>query len=172
MAGYKQKMGIEEDPEDSAYWREKEARRMNKPDAYDSVRPSGTRARLRAEKSEALKDAALGVAIAPVGVALETALGRSGGSNKGPIGAGADHLAGTVDRFSKSAGDAADFIGGSVNKYKRASDEESAIERELKNQDRRESRGMKKGGKVKTDAPKPSVKGWGKARGARAAKYY
>ena len=165
MAGYKQKMGIEEDPETSAYWREKEARRINKPDAYDSVRPSGTRARLSEKKAEALKDAALGVAIAPAGVALETALGRSGGPNKGPIGAGADHLAGTVDRFSKSVGDAADFIGGNVDKYKRARSEEDAIERELKSQDRRESRGMKKGGSVSASSRADGIAQRGKTRG-------
>ena len=32
--------------------------------------------------------------------------------------------------------------------------------------------GMKKGGKVKAKAEKPAAKGWGKARGARGAKYY
>jgi hypothetical protein len=171
MADYKRKMGIEEDRDSSAYWREKEARRMNSPDAYDSVRPAGTRARLRAEKSEALKDAALGAAIAPVGIALETAMGRRGREGKGPIGAGVEHLAGTGDRLAKSAREAADYIGSKVDKYKSARDEEKGIERELESQDRRESRGMKKGGKVKA-APKQSAKGWGKARGARAAKVY
>lgn len=50
-----------------------------------------------------------------------------------------------------------------ATRYKLASDELDSAQRELEAQNRRESRGMKKGGKVK---------GWGIARGARKAKIY
>jgi hypothetical protein len=149
MATYKRKMGIEEDKDSPAYYREREARRINKPSKYDSLRPSGEEERLSTAKREGLKDAALGTAFAPVAVALETALGRSG-SNKGPIGAGADHLMGAVSRASKSAKEAADFISSGGERYMSAKDKEEALDRELESQNRREARGMKNGGKVKS----------------------
>ena len=165
MADYKRKMGIEEDRDSSAYWREKEARRMNPPDAYDSVRPAGTRARLRAEKSGALKDAALGAAIAPASVALETAMGRSGRESKSPIGAGVEHLAGTGDRLAKSTREAADYIGSKIDTYKSARDDEKGIERELESQTKREARGMKKGGAVSASSRADGIAMRGKTRG-------
>jgi hypothetical protein len=166
MADYKRKMGIEEDKDSPAYWREKESRRINKPSKYDSIRPAGEEERLSKRKSEGLKDAALGAGLAPVSVALETTLGKSDTENKGPIGAGATHLAGTGNRLVKSAKEAADFIGGGVSKYKKAKSEEADLDKELESQTKRESRGMKKGGKVKE-----TVRGWGMARGARKAKF-
>ena len=148
MASYKRVMGIEEDKDSPAYYREKEARRTNKPSKYDSLRPSGEEERLSTAKREGLKDAAIGTVLAPAAVALETALGRSG-SNKGPIGAGVDHLVGAASRASKSAKEAADFISQGGERYMRAKDTEEALDRELENQTKREARGMKKGGKVK-----------------------
>ena len=148
MATYKRKMGIEEDKDSPAYYREKEARRINKPSKYDSIRPSGEEERLSTNKREGLKDAAIGTALAPVAIALETALGRSGGAGKGPIGAGAAHLAEAPSRASKTAKEAADFISRGGERYMGAKDKEEALDRELESQNRREARGMAQGGKV------------------------
>ena len=165
MATYKRKMGIEEDKDSPAYYREKEARRVNKPSKYDSLRPSGEEERLSTSKREGLKDAAIGTALAPVAVALETALGRSG-SNKGPIGAGADHLAGAASRASKSAKEAADFISSGGERYMRAKDTEEALNRELESQTKRESKGMKKGGIIRSASSRADgIAQRGKTRG-------
>jgi len=165
MADYKRKMGIEEDRESSAYWREKEARRLNKPGKYDSIRPSGEEERLSNRKTEGLKDAAIGVGLAPVGIGLETAMGSSGRENKGPIGAGVQHLATAGDRFAKSTKDAAEFIGGGIKQYKSAKDEESNLDRELESQTKREARGMKKGGAVSASSRADGIAVRGKTRG-------
>lgn len=175
MAEYKRKMGIEEDKDSEAYYREKENRRMSKPGKYDSVRPAGEEERLSKRKSEGLKQAAMGTAMAPAVVALETALGNSDTEGKGPIGAGAAHLAGTGNRLAKSVTEAKDFIGSGINQYKSAKSAEADLDRELESQTKRESRGMAKGGKAKTKEMAKggmTAKGWGKARGARAAKVY
>lgn len=164
MATYKRKMGIEEDKDSPAYWREKEARRANKPSKYDSIRPSGEEERLSTAKREGLKNAAIGTAVAPVAVALETALGRSG-SNKGPIGAGADHLMGAASRASKSAKEAADFIKHGGERYMSAKDKEEALDRELESQNRREARGMKTGGSVSASRRADGIAQRGKTRG-------
>ena len=165
MADYKRKMGIEEDKDSSAYYREKEARRMNAPSKYDSIRSSGEEERLSTRKSEGLKRAALGVGVGPMSVALETALGRSGGSDKGPIGAGAEHFAGAGNRLMKATGEVADDISGSINQYKKAKAEEAALDRELENQTKRETRGMKKGGKVSASSRADGAAIRGKTRG-------
>jgi hypothetical protein len=145
MADYKRKMGIEEDKDSEAYYREKENRRMSKPGKYDSIRPAGEEERISKRKSEGLKQAAMGTAMAPAVVGLETAFGDSGGG-KGPIGAGASHLANTGNRLAKSVKEAKDFIGSGVNQYKGAKSEEANLDRELESQTKRESRGMAKGG--------------------------
>jgi len=164
MADYKRKMGVEEDKDSPAYYREKEARRMNKPSKYDSIRPSGEEERLSTRKSEGLKQATMGVGLAPIGIALETALGRSNTENKGPIGAGATHLAGTGDRFVKSTKDAAEFIGGGVDKYKNTKTKEANLDRELESQTKREARGMASGGTASSRADGCCVKGKTKGR--------
>ena len=166
MATYKRKMGIEEDKDSPAYYREREARRINKPSKYDSIRPSGEEERLSTSKREGLKDAAIGTALAPVGIALETAFGRNDGSNKGPIGAGVDQLMSAPSRAAKSAKEAADLISGGGERYMRAKDEEDALDRELESQNRRESRGMKKGGTVRSASSRADgIAQRGKTRG-------
>ena len=67
-----------------------------------------------------------------------------------------------LSNFEDSAS-GAEQIRDAAMRYKLAGDELDSAQRELEAQDRRESRGMKKGGKVK---------GWGMARGARKAKMY
>jgi hypothetical protein len=175
MADYKRKMGIEEDKDSEAYYRERFNRQTSKPSKYDSIRPAGEEARLSKRKSEGLKQAAMGAALAPAVVALETAMGGSDSKDKGPIGAGATHLARTGDRFAKSVKEAKDFIGSGVGQYKSGKAAEADLDRELESQTKRESRGMAKGGKAKTKEMAKggmTAKGWGKARGARAAKVY
>jgi hypothetical protein len=164
MADYKRKMGVEEDKDSPAYYREKEARRMNKPSKYDSIRPSGEEERLSTRKSEGLKQAATGVGLAPVGIALETAIGKSNTENKGPIGAGAEHFAGTGDRFVKATKDAAGYIGGGIDKYKNAKAEEASLDRELENQTKREARGMASGGTASARADGVAQRGKTKGR--------
>ena len=146
MADYKRKMGIEEDKDSADYYRERENRRISKPSKYDSIRPAGEEERLSKRKSEGLKQAAMGVGLSPLVIPLETAFGPSNSKDKGPIGAGASHLAGTGDRLAKSVKEAKDFIGGGVNQYKGAKSEEANLDRELESQTKRESRGMAKGG--------------------------
>jgi len=166
MATYKRKMGIEEDKDSPAYYREREARRMNKPSKYDSIRPSGEEERLSTAKRTGLKDAAIGAGLGPVAVALETALGRNDGSNKGPIGAGADQLMSAPSRAAKSAGEVSDYIGSGINRYTSARDEEGALNRELESQTKRESRGMKKGGTVRSASSRgDGIAQRGKTRG-------
>jgi hypothetical protein len=164
MADYKRKMGIEEDKDSEAYYREKENRRMSKPGKYDSIRSAGEEERLSNRKSEGLKQAAMGTAMAPAVVALETAMGGSDSKDKGPIGAGASHLARTGDRLAKSVKEAKDFIGGGINQYKSAKSAEADLDRELESQTKRESRGMAKGGSASARADGCATKGKTKGR--------
>lgn len=140
MADYKRKMGIEEDKDSPSYNRESLNRETNKPSKYDSIRSAGEEKRLSKRKFEGLKQAAMGTAMAPAVVALETAMGGSDSKDKGPIGAGVSHLAGAGNRLAKSVKEAKDFIGGGVNQYRNAKSEEAGLDRELENQIKRESR--------------------------------
>jgi len=149
MVDYKRKMGVEEDKDSPAYYREKENVRMSKPGKYDSIRPAGEEERLSKRKSEGLKQAAMGAGLAPASIAFETALGRSDTEKKGPIGAAVSQLSGAGDRLVKSTKEAADSIGGGVRKYKNAKSEEANLDTELESQTKRETRGKAKGGAVK-----------------------
>ena len=164
MANYKRKMGIEEDKDSPAYWREKDARQFNKPSKYDSIRPSGEEERLSKRKSEGLKQAAMGAGLAPVSIPLETAFGGRSSENKGPIGAAVSQLSGAGDRLVKSTKEAADSIGGGVRKYKKAKDEEEDLDRELDSQTKRETRGMKAGG-ITASSRADGIATRGKTRG-------
>jgi len=149
MANYKRKMGIEEDKDSPLYNRESLNRETNNPSKYDSIRSAGEEERLSKRKSEGAKQAAMGAAMAPAGVALSVLAGSSrDGANKGPIGAGADYLAGAPSRVIEAVKGAGKFIGSGVNQYRKAKSEEADLDRELESQTKRESRGMKKGGKV------------------------
>ena len=148
MADYKRKMGIEEDKDSPAYGRERDNRRFYGPSKYDSIRPAGTEKRLSDAKKEGLKDAALGAALSPVVVPLETAFGENKGNAKGPISSLADQISTMPRRAAKSAKDAADFIGSGISKYRNAKAAEADLDRELESQKKRESRGMKRGGSV------------------------
>ena len=159
---YKKKVGIEsyqdKDPDRNAYYREREARFLNKPSKYDSIRPAGTEKRLAERKAEGLKKAGLGAALAVPVVALETALGSDGGKGgKGPITAGAQQFAGTGDRFVKSVKETKDFIGQGLAQYKGAKAKEAKLDRELDDQKKRETRGKANGGAVKKMAAGGSV---------------
>lgn len=149
MVDYKRKMGIEEDKDSPAYYREKENVRMSKPGKYDSIRPAGEEERLSKRKSEGLKQAAMGAGLAPFVVPAETVFGGRSSGNKGPIGAGAEQLAGAGDRLVKSTKEAADSIGGGLRQYKNAKSEEADLDTELDSQTKRETRGKAKGGAVK-----------------------
>jgi hypothetical protein len=168
MANYKRKMGIEEDKDSEAYYREKENRRINNPGKYDSIRPSGEEDRLNDQKVRGLKQAAAGTIMAPAGVALSTLAGSSrDGVNKGPIGAGVDYLAGMPSRAIDAVKGAGEFIGSGVSQYKKAKDEEADLNRELDSQTKREARGMAKGGKVSSASSRADgccVKGKTKGR--------
>ena len=52
--------------------------------------------------------------------------------------------------LAKTAGEISDYIGSGINRYTSARDEEGALNRELESQTKRESRGMKKGGAVRS----------------------
>jgi len=164
MADYKRKMGIEEDKDSPSYNRESLNRESYKPSKYDSIRSAGEEQRLSKRKSEGVKQAAMGTAMAPAVIGLETAMGGSDTKGKGPIGAGVAHLAGTGDRFAKSVKEAKDFIGGGVNQYRKAKSEEADLDRELESQNKRESRGMAKGGTASSRADGCATKGKTKGR--------
>lgn len=164
MADYKRKMGIEEDKDSPSYNRESLNRETNKPSKYDSIRSAGEEKRLSKRKSEGLKQVAMGTAMAPAVVALETAMGGSDSKDKGPIGAGASHLAGAGNRLAKSVKEAKDFIGGGVNQYRNAKSEEAGLDRELESQNKRESRGMAMGGSASSRADGCATKGKTKGR--------
>jgi len=149
MVDYKRKMGIEEDKDSPLYYREKENVRMSKPGKYDSIRPAGEEERLSKSKSEGLKQAAMGVALSPLVVPAETVFGGRSSGNKGPIGAGAEQLAGTGDRLAKSLKETKDFVGGGIRQYTNAKSEEADLDTELDSQTKRETRGKAKGGAVK-----------------------
>jgi len=146
MADYKRKMGIEEDKDTYGYGRERSNRRLYGPSKYDSIRPAGTEERLSSAKKEGLKDAAFGVAVSPLVVPVATALGSSKSKVQGPMSALAEQVATAPQRAAKSVKDAAKFIGSGISKYSNAKDAEADLDRELESQNKRESRGMKKGG--------------------------
>jgi hypothetical protein len=164
MAEYKRKMGIEEDKDSPSYNRESLNRETYKPSKYDSIRSAGEEQRLSKRKSEGVKQAAMGVGLAPLVVPLETAFGPSDSKDKGPIGAGAAHLARTGDRLAKSVKEAKDFIGGGINQYRSAKSEEADLDRELESQKKRETRGMASGGSASARADGCATKGKTKGR--------
>jgi hypothetical protein len=164
MAEYKRKMGIEEDKDSPSYNRESLNRETYKPSKYDSIRSAGEEQRLSKRKSEGVKQAAMGVGLAPLVVPLETAMGGSDSKDKGPIGAGASHLARTGDRLAKSVKEAKDFIGGGINQYRSAKSEEAGLDRELESQKKRETRGMASGGSASARADGCATKGKTKGR--------
>lgn len=139
MANYKRQMGIEEDKDSPAYGRVTEARRMDAPSKYDSIRPSGEEDRLSVQKRRGLTQAVLGAVTAPVGVAVETLMGGR---------SGAEALTEAPSRALKSAKESADVIGSGINQYQNADQDEKSLDRELDSQTKRETRGMKKGGSV------------------------
>lgn len=100
------------------------------PGRYDSVRPEGFEGSVRR-----MKDAAIGEGVRGAGAMVKPAVMAAIPG----VGAAAG---------SKDAADAADRVRGAVRKYRDASEMEDSAERELSAQNRRESRGMKAGGKV------------------------
>ena len=154
MANYKRQMGIEEDKDSPAYGRVTEARRMDAPSKYDSIRPSGEEARLSDKKRSGVSQAALGAVTAPAYAAIETVMG---GRNA------AEALAKAPSRALKSVKESADDIGNGINRYKKASQNEESLDRELDSQTKRETRGMKTGGSVSSRAD--GIAQRGKTRG-------
>ena len=147
MADVKKKMGIY-DQDDPRANRINIAREENPSDKYGSIREYGTENRLKRRKKEALGDLAFGVAASPVLTPLD-ALTRDIPNPSGPMGSGLDYVRTRPDATSKALKDASDYIGGAASRYKSAKGAEESLNRELESQMKRETRGMKKGGKVK-----------------------
>jgi hypothetical protein len=122
---------------------------MDAPSKYDSIRPSGEEGRLSAQKRKGLTQAAEGVATAPAYAAIETTMGGRDA---------VEALTKAPARLLKSVTESADSIGGGVKQYKKASQDEAKLDRELNSQTKRETRGMKRGGRVKKMATGGSVK--------------
>ena len=164
MADYKQKMGIydKDHPRSSRINFE---RYKNPADKYGSIREFGTEERIKGQKSDALKDLATGVALAPVGVLAETLAGEMPKTKPTPMGGGADYLASRGRAAVKGVKDAANFIGNAASSYKSAKGEEEDLDRELANQMKRETRGMKKGGKVSASSRADGIAKRGKTKG-------
>jgi len=160
------------DKDSPKYWREKEARRMNSPSKYDSIRPPtdpGIREEdlIAKDKKDSLKGIALSAALAPIKIPLETVLG---GRYKGlgPISEGVEQLAGAPGRFVKSLKETKNEISQELDRYKNTKEYEEDLNRELKSQDRRETRSMnsmKKGGSVSASRRADGIAQRGKTKG-------
>ena len=160
------------DKDSPKYWREKEARRMNSPSKYDSVDPPSIPGRrtedaIADRKAAGLKSIALSAALAPIKIPLETVLG---GRHKGlgPISEGVEQLAGAPSRFVKSVTDTKNEISQGIDRYKGAKEFEEDLDRQLKSQDRRETRSMnsmKNGGAVSASSRGDGIAQRGKTKG-------
>jgi hypothetical protein len=105
------------------------------PGRYDSVRPTDFE-----NKIKAAKDQAIGEGVRGAGSVLKEAGKVAATLPMGGIG-----ITG-VSRQDAESG--VNSVKNAVNKYRKASEEQDAADREMEAQDRRESRGMKSGGKV------------------------
>ncbi len=155
MADVKKKMGIY-DQDDPRANKINIAREKNPSDKYGSIREFGTEDRLKRRKKEALGDLAFGVAASPVLTPLD-ALTRDIPNPSGPMGSGLDYVRTRPDAAANALKDASRFIGGAASRYKSAKGAESDLDRELESQMKRETRGMKKGGKAKSYAKGGSI---------------
>ena len=108
---------------------------LRSPGRYDSVRPTDFE-----NKIKAAKDQAIGEGVRGAGSVLKEAGKVAATLPMGGIG-----ITG-VSRQDAESG--VNSVKNAVNKYRKASEEQDAADREMEAQDRRESRGMKSGGKV------------------------
>ena len=126
-------------------------REENPSDKYGSIREFGTENRIKQSKKDALKSLAFGVATGPALTALDAA-SRDIPDPSGPIGSGADYLRTRPAAAAKAVKDTSNFIGNAASKYKASKEEEEDLDRELADQKKRETRGKKKGGMIKSSA--------------------
>jgi hypothetical protein len=140
-------------------------REKNPSDKYGSIREFGTEDRLKQRKKEALKDLAFGASTA-IPLTAADALSRDIPRPSGPLGSVVDYVRTRPNAVGKAVKDTSDFIGGAASKYKSATEKEADLDRELKSQMQRETRGMKKGGKVKSASSRADgIAQRGKTRG-------
>jgi hypothetical protein len=158
-----QKMGIYDSDNPGAN-RVNLRREENPSDKYGSIREFGTENRIKQSKKDALKSLAFGVATAPSLTALD-AMSRDIPNPSGPIGSGADYLRTRPAAAAKAIKDTSNFIGNAASKYKASKEEEKDLDRELADQMKRETRGMKKGGKVSASSRGDGIAQRGKTKG-------
>ena len=124
--------------------------RLRRPERYDSVRPTGFEKRITSAKDEAIGEGVRGA-----GSVLKEA-----GKVAATLPMGGMGIMG-VNR--QDAEDGVSDVKNAIGKYRRASTEQDAADREMGAQDRRESRGMKSGGSVSSRAD--GIAQRGKTRG-------
>jgi hypothetical protein len=108
---------------------------LRRPERYESVRPSGFEKRITSAKNEAIGEGMRGA-----GSVLKEA-----GKVAATLPMGGVGIMG-VNRQDAEGG--VSDVKNAIEKYRRASTEQDAADREMEAQDRRESRGMKSGGSV------------------------
>ena len=108
---------------------------MRQPGRYDSVRPTDFESKIKSAK-----DQAIGEGVRGAGSVLKEAGKVAASLPMGGVG-----IRG-VNRQDAEGG--VDSVKNAINKYRKASAEQDAADREMEAQDRRESRGMKSGGSV------------------------
>ncbi len=142
------------------------ARERNLSDKYGSIREFGTEERIKRKKGEAIKDMAYGAALSPLTITAETLAGEIPKEKPTPMGGAADYLRTRGRAAAKALKDTKEFIGDAASKYKATKEQEEDLDRELESQMKRETRGMKKGGAVKSaSARADGIAQRGKTRG-------
>ena len=127
--------------------------RLRSPGRYDSVRPTDFESKIKSTK-----DQAIGEGMRGVGSALKEA-----GKVAATLPMGGVGVMG-VNRQDAEGG--VDSVKNAISKYRKASAEQDAADRELEAQVRRESRGMKSGGSVSSASKRADgIATKGKTRG-------
>lgn len=142
------------------------ARYVNPSDKYGSIRDFGTENVIKARKTDAAKDLAMAVGLSPLVVATDTLAEDMPDRPKGPIGGFAEYVASRPGAAIKGVKNAAKDIGASIAQYKHVKEQEEALDRELANQIKRETRGKAKGGKINSASKRADgIAQRGKTRG-------
>ena len=125
---------------------------LRNPGRYDSVRPTDFE-----NKIKSAKDQAVGQGLRGAGSVLKEA-----GKVAATLPMGGVGVMG-VNRSDAESG--VTNVKDAIGKYRKASAEQDAADREMEAQDRRESRGMKKGGSVSASSRADGIAQRGKTKG-------
>jgi hypothetical protein len=123
---------------------------VNPSDKYGSIREFGTEEKVKRDKDRSAKKAVLSVASAPLVIPLETLTEEMPRERATPMGGAAEYLGSRGKAAAKALKNAAKNVRESFGELQGATQQEEDLDRELASQVRRETRGMKKGGAVKS----------------------